>query len=75
MAIAIGVMVIFVHIHTAATTNTVLPADNSSAAVRARCHHCHVGGPAGGVLVDDNSIAVPAVGRDGPDGCGDDKDS
>ena len=75
MAIAIGVMVIVVHIRTAATTNAVLPAAYSAAAVRARCHRCHVGGPVGGVVIDDDGIAALSVGCDRPDGCGEDKDS
>ena len=40
--IAIGVVVIVVSIHTAATTDTVLPTADSATAVRACCHPCHV---------------------------------
>ena len=41
-AIAIGVVVVVISIRTAATTYTVLPATNSAADVRARCHPCVV---------------------------------
>ncbi len=39
-------------------TNAVLPAAESANAVRERCHCCRVGGPVGGVVVDDDVIAA-----------------
>jgi hypothetical protein len=60
-AIAIGIMVIVVHIRTAATTNAILPATDSAAAVRARCHRCHIGGPVGSVVVDDDVAPMAAA--------------
>ncbi len=55
MAIAIGVVVIVISIRTAATTDAILPAANSAAAFRARCHHCRVGGPVSSVVVESLS--------------------
>jgi hypothetical protein len=37
-AIAIGVVVIVIPIHTAATTNVDFPVANSAAAIQAHCH-------------------------------------
>ena len=59
-AIAIGVVVVVISIQTAATTDTVLPAADSAAAVRARCHPCRVGGPVSGVVVDNDAVTVDA---------------
>ena len=58
--IAIGVIVIVISICTAATTDAVLPAADSAAAVRARCHPCRVGGPVSGVVVDNDAVAADA---------------
>ncbi len=60
-AIAIGVMVIFIPIRTAATTDAVLPAADSAAAVRVHCHPCPFGGLIGGIVVNNNTIAVDAL--------------
>ncbi len=59
-AIVIGVVVIIIPNHAAATTDTVLPAVNSDTAVRARCHPCHIGGPIGNVVVDDDTVVADA---------------
>ena len=59
--IAIGVMVIFIPIRTAATTDAVLPAADSAAAVRVHCHPCPFGGLIGGVVVNDDTIAADAL--------------
>ncbi len=60
MAIAIGVIVAVFSIRTAATTDADLPAIDSAAAVRARCHPCRVGGPVSGVVVDNDAVTVDA---------------
>ncbi len=59
-AIAIGVIVVVISIRTAATTDTVLLAADSAAAVRARCHPCRVGGPVSGVVVDNDAVTADA---------------
>ena len=59
-ATTIGIMAVVIPIRTAATTDAVLPAANSADAVRERCHRCRVGGPVGGVVVDDDAVAVDA---------------
>ena len=81
-AIAIGIMAAVIPIRTAATTDTVLPAANSTAAVREHCCCCRVGGPVSGAVVDDNAITADAPeasllppSGDGPNGRGDNKDS
>ncbi len=59
-AIAIGIMAVVIPIRTAATTDAVLPAADSADAVRERCRCCPVGGPVGGVVVDDDAVTVDA---------------
>ena len=58
-AIAIGVVVVIIPIHAAATTDTVLPATDSATTVQVRCHHCCVRGPVSGVVVND-AVAADA---------------
>ena len=61
MAMAIRVVAVAIPIHhSAATTNVVLPAADSAAAVRGRCRCCRVGGPVGGVVVDDETVVADA---------------
>jgi hypothetical protein len=60
-AIAISVVVIVIPIRTAATTDDVLPAANSAAAVRVRCHPCPFGGLIGGIVINDDTIAADAL--------------
>ena len=66
--IAISVLVVVIPISAAATTD---------AAVWTCRHHRHIVAPVGVVVVDDGSVstAAPAVGRDGTDGHGNNKDS
>jgi hypothetical protein len=59
-AIAIGFVVIVISIRTAATTDAILPAADSAAAVRARCHPCQFGGPVSGIVVNNDSVAADA---------------
>ncbi len=59
-AIAIGIVAIVIPICTAATTDAVLPAADSANAVREHCHCCRVGGPIGGVVVDDDAFTADA---------------
>ena len=59
-AIAIGIVAVVIPIRTAATTDAVLPAVNSAAAVREHCHHCRVRAPVGSVVVNDDAIAADA---------------
>jgi hypothetical protein len=59
-AIAINVMVVIIPNHAAATTDAVLPAVNSDTAVWARCRPCRIGGPIGGVVVDDDAVVADA---------------
>ena len=54
-AIAISIVAVVIPIRTAATTDAVLPA-----AVRERCHCCRVGGPGGGIVVDNDAVAADA---------------
>ncbi len=56
--IAVGVIVIVVSIHTAATTDTVLPTADSATAVRVRCHPCRIGGPVSGIVVDEDAVTA-----------------
>lgn len=76
MAIAIGVVVLVIPIVAAATTNAFIQ--------MRRCRR-QVWAPVAGIIVDDDAVvghdrcsgstAAPAVGRDGPNSRGDDKDS
>ena len=59
-AIAIGIAAVVIPIRTAASIYAVLPAADSAGAVRERCHCCRVGGPVGGVVVDDDAVAADA---------------
>ena len=38
----------------------LLPAADSAAAVREHCHRCRIGGPVGGVVIDDDAVAADA---------------
>ena len=58
--IAIGIVVIVVSIRTSATTDAVLPAADSAAAIRASCNPCRVGGPVGGIVIDNDAVAADA---------------
>ena len=63
-AIAIGVVVFVIPIGAAATIDV---------AIRMRCCRRHVWAPIGGVVHRggrSSGTAAPAVGRDGPNGCG-----
>jgi uncharacterized membrane protein YgcG len=60
MAITISIVAIVIPIRTAVTTDALLPAADSDAAIRERCRRCRVGGPVGGVVVNDNAIAADA---------------
>jgi hypothetical protein len=59
-AILIGNVAGIIRICTAATTDAVLLAANSTAAFRGRCHRCRVGGPVGGVDVNNDAIVADA---------------
>jgi len=60
MVIAIGIVAIVISIRTAATTDPVLPAADSAAAIQERCHHCRVRGPVSGIVVDNNAVPSDA---------------
>ena len=59
-AIAIGILDVVIPIRTAATTDPILPAADSAAAVWEHCRRCHVGGPVGGIVINNDAVAADA---------------
>jgi hypothetical protein len=59
--IAIGIVVVVIPVRAAATTDALLTAANSAAAVRAHCHCSRVGGHVGGVAVNNNAVPSDAL--------------
>ena len=53
-------MAVVIPIHTAATTDAILPAADSAVAVRERCRRCPIRGPVIGVVVNHDVVAADA---------------
>ena len=60
MTIVIGIVAVVIPIRTAATTDAILPAADSAAAVRECCRRCRIRGPVISVVVNNDVVAADA---------------